>query len=282
MKQRSKRVLAIHDLSSFGHTSLMAIIPILYSRGIQVCALPTALLSSNTCYADYVMQDTTDLMQSMPRHWAKLGLEFDAIYSGFLGSPVQASIVTDLISKYRTDSTLIIVDPVLADDGKLYKCYDEQMVHAMKSPLQYADIITPNFTEACLLTNSVYHLEPDEPFIREICLKLSGQGPRHIVITSIPGGDSQQTHIAHFSTATQSLQMYPCDYIPCFYPGTGDTFTTILLADILNGIPIEIAIPNARDFVYNAIKLSLEVDSPHQEGLCLEMILGQSGGFNAR
>jgi len=260
----------------------MAIIPILYSRGIQVCALPTALLSSNTCYEDYVMQDTTDLMQSMPLHWVKLGLEFDAIYSGFLGSPVQANIVNDLISKYRTESTLIIVDPVLADDGKLYSCYDEQMVDAMKTPLHRADIITPNFTEACLLTNTVYRLDPDEPCIRDICTKLAEQGPRHIVITSIPGSDPRQTHIAYYNTITQYFQLYPCDYMPCFYPGTGDVFTTVLLADVLNGIPLELAIPNARDFVFNAIKLSLDVDSPHQEGLCLDIVLNQSGGFYVR
>ena len=274
MKQRSKRILAIHDLSGFGHTSLMAIIPIMYSRGIQVCALPTALLSSNTCYAGFVMQDTTEFMKSMLEHWLYLGMQFDAIYSGFLGSPQQATVLHDLIDKFCHDSTLIVVDPVLADDGQLYSCYDTEMVHAIKSPLQHADIITPNFTEACLLTDTPYRLDPDEALIDEICDRLSQLGPRHIGITSIPTIDPEQTLLAYYNTAGQGVRIYPCRYIPCYYPGTGDIFTTVLTAEIMNGIPIEIAIQTAIDFVYDAILLSLDVDSPHQEGVCLELMLG--------
>ncbi|PKN74096.1 MAG: pyridoxine kinase [Candidatus Cloacimonetes bacterium HGW-Cloacimonetes-3] len=266
-----KKLLAIHDLSGIGHTSLMAVIPIMYHYGIQTSVLPTSLLSGNTCYPGYFMQDTSAVMQAMIGHWQAMGITFNTIYSGFLGSPRQVEILAEAIKTLAAPDCLIVVDPVLADDGKLYSCYDESMVTSMQQAISFADLITPNYTEACFLTNSAYHQQPETGEIEQICKSLCAMGVKQVIITSIPAGKDTKTCYYHSSKGI--LNSYDCKYIPTFYPGTGDVFTSLITAKLLNNIDVNTAIREASVFIYEAITKSNAMGRDKREGICLDQML---------
>lgn len=273
MKLRQKRILAIHDLSGFGNTSLMAVIPLMYKAGIAVTALPTAILSANTCYDSYQELDSTAFMQKCLDHWQKLDLHFDAIYSGFLGNPKQVEIVCNALELFAGTDTIVVVDPVLADDGELYCCYDLQMVSAMRILVGRADLITPNYTEACLLAEFAYKPNPKPADIAVICRKLADLGASTIVITSVPGADKTHSNVVLYDARTGHDNVFECEYIPCFYPGTGDVFTAILVAEMINGSDISQSIQCAIAFVKEAILQSQSYDHDTREGVVLEHAL---------
>jgi pyridoxine kinase len=270
----SKRILAIHDLSGFGNTSLMAVIPIMSRFGIKVSALPTALLSANTCYKDYAWLDTTRFMRETITHYTELKLSFSAIYSGFLGSATQVQTVSDAVQKLASADTLVVIDPVMADDGKLYSCYDDSIISAMRELVGKADIITPNFTEACLLAGFEYRTNYAEQELHELCRRIAGLGPKSLIITSVPDAFGEGSRVLHYSDQSE-LNYYECEYIPAFYPGTGDIFCSLLLAMILNGTEIQAAIPMAVNFIHKAIRFSLASGEDPREGVLLEELLWQ-------
>mgnify|MGYP002348266935 FL=1 len=267
----SKKLLAIHDLSGIGHTSLMAVVPIMYHYGIQTAMLPTSLLSTNTCYPGYYMQDSTKIMQNILRHWCKLGIKFSCIYSGFLGSPEQVDILIEATQNLAEDGCLIVVDPVLADDGELYSCYDNSMVNAMKKAIAIADLITPNYTEACLLTDSPYQSLPEGAMILAMCQQMCASGTNKVIVTSVPADKGTKTY--YYDSASGSLQCFECRYIPAFYPGTGDVFASLVTAMLLNGEDIVSAIQFATGFIYDAINRTISIGRDHREGICLDIML---------
>lgn len=273
--------MAIHDLSGFGNTSLMAVIPIMYRKGISVCALPTAFLSANTCFPDYKMQDTTAFMRDCITHWKAMDLRFDAIYSGFLGSAAQSEIVIEAIDSFKTEATLVLVDPVLADDGLLYSCYDESMIAAMQKLISRADIITPNFTEACLLSGVSWKNSVSEIELKHICIQLARLGAGNIIITSVPSTNPQHSNVLLYEVEKQELSVFECNFIPCFYPGTGDIFASVLLAELMNDMDLQTAIQIGVDFVYQAITQSLDYTRNVGEGLLLEKALPMLDAINS-
>lgn len=151
-----KKVAAIHDLSGMGRVSLTVVIPILSSMGFQVCSLPTAILSNHTQYPDFTFLDLTDEMPRIIAEWKRLEVEFDAIYTGYLGSPRQIQIVSDFIRDFRRKDSLTVIDPVLGDNGKLYSNFNESMVVEMQHLVTHADVITPNLTELFYLLDRPY------------------------------------------------------------------------------------------------------------------------------
>ncbi len=269
----SKRVLAINDLSGFGNTSLMAIIPTLYSFGLALSVLPTSLLSANTCIEGYQMMETNDFMRKSLAHWQALKLEFSAIYSGFLANADQVQIVLDAIDAFAGEDCLVLIDPVMADGGELYNCYDESMIQAMRTLVARADIISPNFTEACFLADLPHLQKCTERDLQELCAKLHKLGAKELVITSVPH--------AKFSNAvlysnTQDISIFKTEYIPCFYTGTGDIFSTLMLAYRLQSMDIHEAISRATQSIHNAIELSQAANQPGAEGVLWEQILCRS------
>lgn len=189
MEQRViKRVAAIHDLSGFGRASLTAIIPTLSSMGVQVCPLPTAILSNHTGGFDhYSFVDLTDTMEEYIDHWKRLNLTFDCIYSGFLGSVRQIEIVAGFLDHFGGEDTLAVVDPVMGDNGRLYSSMKPEITEEMKKLVGKADIITPNFTEAAFLLGEPYREEITDEEVKAWLLRLSEMGPRTVIITSVPG-----------------------------------------------------------------------------------------------
>lgn len=270
----TKRILAIHDLSGFGNTSLMSVIPIMSRYGIQVSALPSAILSANTCYPDYVWLDTSTFMQSSIEHYIKLKRSFNAIYSGFLGSAAQVQTVQDAIRKMATADTLVVIDPVMAEDGELYSCYDQNMVLAMRKLVAAADLITPNFTEACLLADADYHMAYGPNELIALCHKISLLGAKSLIITSVPDAEGQGSRVLHYSPEGK-LNYYDCKYLPAFYPGTGDIFCSLILALLLNGLDLDTAIPRVVDFIHRVIAFSLQGAEDASEGVLLEALLWQ-------
>ncbi len=277
------RVAAIHDLSGLGHTSLTVVIPVLSTLGIEVCPLPTAVLSTQTSgFDDFCFVDLSAAMRDFLEHWKRLGLKFDAVYSGFLGSAAQAAIVADCINSCLDKGGLAVVDPVLGDNGKLDPTMTPEIVAAMRELVGKANCITPNLTEAALLLD-----EPcpeaalpdsgavmDQKTLKRWLRRLSDMGPEMAVITSVPlSGHKGSSSVAAFERRSGRFWQVDCRYIPAFYPGTGDTFTSVLTGSLLLGDSLPISMDRAVNFVTMGIRATFGHTRPCREGILLERVL---------
>ena len=208
--------MAVHDLSGMGRVSLMAVIPILSSMGLQVCPLPTAILSNHTQYPVYSFLDLTDEMKRIIEKWEELDMRFDAFYSGYLGSPKQAQIVEDFIRRFRRPTDLVVVDPVMGDNGSLYKGITEDMVTEMKKLICLADIITPNMTELFRLLDMPYQECMTDAELKAALKALSDKGPSIVIVTSVPVKDDPHSTSVYaynrFGTATGRLPALTCPH----------------------------------------------------------------------
>ncbi|MEA1974993.1 MAG: pyridoxamine kinase [Bacillota bacterium] len=270
-----KKVAAIHDLSGFGRASLTAIIPVLSTMRVQVCPIPTAVLSTHTGgFEDFTLIDLTDSMDQYVDHWAKIGLSFDCIYSGFLASVRQIDIVSKTIDLFSTEDNFVVIDPVMGDDGVLYQTMNDQMVISMRKLIKKADIITPNFTEAAYLLNKPYSLEITEDTIKLWIKELSDMGPEIVILTSVPDkSENKKTSVIAYNRANDVFWKVSCTYIPAYYPGTGDAFTSVIIGSLLQGDSLPISLERGVQFITNGIKASYGFDYPKREGILLERVL---------
>lgn len=272
-----KKVAAIHDMSGFGRSSLTAIIPTLSTMGVQVCPLPTAILSNHTGgFEKYSYVDLTDTMPAYIDMWKELGLEFDCIYSGFLGSTKQIQIVSDFIDYFGTGKNLVVVDPVMGDNGELYSAYTDAIIPAMKKLVAKAGMITPNFTEAAFLLG--YDKAPeaiDDETAKDWLTRLGELGPQIVVITSAPDMvNRQNTNVLAYDKEDGTFWKVGCRYIPAEYPGTGDTFTSVAIGSLLQGDSLPVALDRATQFISQCIKASYGFKYPKRNGVLLEKELG--------
>ncbi|MCL1804767.1 MAG: pyridoxamine kinase [Clostridiales bacterium] len=274
------RVAAIHDLSGYGRNSLSVVIPILSTMGCQAVALPTAVLSTHTGgFEDYAFEDLTGFMKKAIDHWMKLDIRFHCVYSGFLGSPAQVELVSDFIMRQREHKPLVVVDPVLADDGKLYATMDMDMVAGMKYLISRADVVTPNLTEASLLLGKSYKADLGEETLKEWLVSLADMGPETVVITSAPiSGKGKDISVAAYNRQSGHFWRAPCVYIPANYPGAGDVFTSVLTGSLLQGDSLPVALDRGVQFVTQAIRASYGFDYPRRDGVLLERVLGSLNG----
>jgi pyridoxine kinase len=270
-----QRVAAIHDLSGFGGGSLSAVIPILSAMGIQVCSLPTAILSTHTGgFTKFHFRDLTADMRCIVDHWRQLSLSFDGIYSGFLGSSEQIEIVDDFIRAFRKDSTLVVIDPVLGDDGKLYDTMGACMVDGMRSLIASADVITPNITEAALLLGlSGPATVSGTGEVKAWARALGDLGPKCVIITSVPEEHDRGTSVLAFDKGTGRFWKVACPYIPACYPGTGDIFASVITGSLLQGDSLPLSLDRAVQFVSMAIRATFGHNFPEREGVFLERVL---------
>ncbi len=274
MKNPVKKVCAIHDLAGLGHVSLNEVISIMTNMGHQVVSLPTAVLSSNTAYKNFRFVDLTDNMQSFIDHWKEVGIVFDAIYSGFLGSPQQIEIVKKLIIDFKNPSQIVVVDPVFGDDGELYSSFDLTMVEEMRKLVESADIITPNITEAAFLLEEDYPDFLDINTAKDWCKKLSDFGPKVVVLTSVPEDIAhKRTSVIAYNKEEKRFWKVSCDYIPTSYPGTGDAFTSVLLGSLMQGDSLPIALDRAVQFISIGIRSTYGFKHDISEGILLERVL---------
>lgn len=284
MRSPVTRVAAIHDLSGFGRTSLTVAIPVFSSMGIQVCPLPTAVLSSETgAFDDFHFVDLSEHMRFFLEHWQRLGLKFDAVYSGFLGSPGQASIVAECMETMLLPDGLAVLDPVLGDNGKLDPTQTQEMIESMRWLAGRAGCITPNLTEAALLLDEPMPLAArdqqnevvDAGMAKEWLVRLAEMGPEYTVITSVPLAERRKNGSAVIAYDRNHRRFWKvdCEYIPAFYPGTGDTFTSVLTACLLRGESLPMAMDRAVQFISLAIKISFGHNIHPREGIMLEKTL---------
>lgn len=273
MSRLLPRIIAIHDLSGFGRGSLTTVMPVLSAMGVQVCPVPTAILSTHTAFSGFSFLDTTASMSAFLAHWKDLGLRFDAIYSGFLGSPDQALIVQQFIDQFARDGQPVLIDPVMGDNGQLYDSLDPRMVGAMRRLIVSAAVITPNYTEACLLLNEKQQQRPDEQAIRTQLKALSALGPKQVIITSVPEKDRSRAIYAYDRMDSRFWKVSN-EFLPVDYPGTGDAFASVLLGSLLGGDCLPIALDRADQFVSLTIRQTFGYsDLPPQEGVVQEKML---------
>lgn len=268
------RVAAIHDLSGFGRSSLTVIMPILSTMGVQVCPLPTAVLSTHSAFPEYHFHDLTDELNPMIDHWKKLALRFDGIYSGYMGSVKQIDIVRDFIRDFRHSDQLVVVDPVLGDNGKLYRSFSSAMVSEMKELVRDANVITPNLTEAAFLLDEHYTEEITESELKDWSRRLSAFGPKTVIITSAPVTDRRgKTSVVAYNGTDDRFWKVVCDYMPASYPGTGDAFASVITGSLLQGDSLPIAIDRAVQFISIAVRATFGYNYQPSEGILLEKVL---------
>ncbi len=276
MKKPIQRVAAIHDLSGFGRVSLAVVIPILSTMGIQVCSLPTAVLSSHTGgFTNYKFIDLTDSMEGYITHWKEIGINFDCIYSGFLGSVKQIEIISRFIDDFANKETLVVVDPVMGDGGKLYPSMNQTMVKEMRQYIKKADLITPNYTEVLFLLEESLVEEMNDDLVKTYLRRLVDMGPKMVIITSVPVAHSpNMTNVIAYNRDDGRFWKVKCDYIPAYFPGTGDVFTSVTVGSLLQGDSLPIALDRAVQFITAAIRASYGHNYPRRDGIMLERVLG--------
>lgn len=271
---RVKKVAAVHDLSGVGRVSLTVIIPILSSMGFQVCPLPTAVLSNHTQYPHFSFLNLTDEMPRMIAEWKRLDVEFDAIYTGYLGSPRQIRIVSDFIDDFRREGSLVVVDPVLGDNGKLYTNFNETMVKEMQQLITKANVITPNLTELFYMLDLPYKEENSDEELKYHLRHLSDKGPQVVIITSVPvAGEAHKTSVYAYNRMGNRYWKVTCPYLPAHYPGTGDTFTSVVTGALLQGDSLPIALDRATQFILQGIRATFGYEYDNREGILLEKVL---------
>lgn len=276
-----RRIAAIHDLSCFGRCALTVIMPTLSVMGYQVVPVPTALLSTHTGgFKDLHFRDLTPDMEQISDHFSRLGVGFDAIYSGFLGSEEQIETVCRFLDRFSNvgESTgerpLVLVDPVMGDDGEPYSTYTPALMQGMKRLSRRAQLITPNLTEACFLTDTPYRdpsaMAPEEAlaFGEMLLCKLEEFGVCRVVITGIFLSDGTLANLGRDADGKRFCVRRPLEAHS--YPGTGDLFACVLLGSLLDGMCFADACARAADFIATVIGASAQISTPEREGVALE------------
>ena len=267
-----KKIAVINDFSGFGRCSIAVALPILSVMKVQCCPLPTSIFSNHTGFPSYFFEDYTSRMVPYMQEWKKLDLHFNGICSGFLGSKEQIEIVKKFFKEFKTEETQIIVDPVMGDYGKPYPTYTEEMCGEMKKLVEFADILTPNVTEACVLTDTPYKEKWKIEEIQEMAEKIHKMGPKKIVITGIVQGG----FIANFCYEEgQQPKVLRTHKEGTQRSGTGDIFASIIAADAVNGVPFYKSVKKASNFIKKCIIRSQELNIPLTDGVCFEEVLGK-------
>lgn len=267
------RVAAVHDLCGYGKCSLGVAIPVLSAAGCDVCPVPTGLFSSHTAYPGWYMHDTTDMLSDYLAAWKNIGVEIDAVYSGFLGAPEQVDRIRDLYNMYP--SALRVVDPVMADHGKVYPTYTPELCDAMAELACGADILTPNLTEASIILGQDWPgTDIDDDTAKRMIEGLLEKGAKNVVLKGIQR--EGESCIRNF-VAGQDCEPFEAknEYLPYMLHGTGDLYCSCLLAAIMAGKSLQEAVVFAGDFVHDAMIVSAKQPDFKERGVSFELIIGK-------
>ncbi|MBR4502027.1 MAG: pyridoxamine kinase [Clostridia bacterium] len=252
-----KRVLTIQDISCLGKCSLTIALPVISALGSETVILPTALLSTHTMFKNFTCKDLSDQIDPIAAHWKSEGVAFDAIYTGYLGSIGQIDQVRRLFDMFRGKDTLIVVDPVMADNGKLYPAFDMDYVKKNAELCAGADIIVPNITEAALMTGMEYREEYDDEYIRELLAGLDSLGAKVSVLTGV-SLKKGQTGVMGYDRATGEYYVYQNRRIDASYHGTGDLFSSTCVGEMMKGRSWRDAMRIAADYTAHTIEVTLQ------------------------
>ena len=267
-----KRVLTVQDISCLGKCSLTIALPVISAMGSETVILPTALLSTHTMFKNFTCLDLSDQIRPITAHWKQEGVLFDAIYTGYLGTEEEIDLVLELIRDFRTDDTLVFIDPVMGDNGKLYAAFDEHYAVKNASLCAAADVIVPNITEACLMTGIEYREQYDEAYIRKLLQSLAKLGSGTVMLTGVSLEDDK-TGVMGYDTVKQEYFCYQNNRIPASFHGTGDLFSSTLIGALMKGKSWHDAVKIAADYTAETIRVTMEDPKQPWYGVNFEQTL---------
>lgn len=266
------RILTVQDISCVGQCSLTVALPVISACGVEACPIPSAVLSTHTAgFKNFTFRDLTDDMPLIKEHWISEGIKFDAIYTGYLGSAKQISYVKDLMSSVIRSGGIAVIDPAMADNGKLYLGFDEAFVEEMKKLCATADYLVPNITEASLLTGIEYKTEYDRAYIDSLLSALTAMGCKNVVLTGVSYTPAT-TGVVIYENGVYSY--YEHEKIERGCHGTGDIYASAFIGSIMRGKSAYDAARIAADFTLLCIKETLK-EPDHWYGVKFEPVLGR-------
>lgn len=276
----TKKIAVINDLSGFGRCSLTAAISVLSAMGVQACPLPTAILTAQTEYPSYYCDDYTDKMEIYRTEWKKMNQKFDGIYTGFVASEAQIDHIFRFIDTFRTPDTFLLVDPVMGDDGITYDVFTPSLLAKMKELALNADIVTPNMTELCLLTDYPYEelirIADTSQLLNQIQhlgQHLCNMGPSKVIVTGIPFTEDGIRKMGNLYITNSEHALVAFPYVGGSYSGTGDLFASCLVAGIARDLNIPTIIKTAGTFLEYALTNSVRENVPENDGVNYEKYL---------
>lgn len=266
-----KKIALVNDVTGFGRCSVAVALPIISALKVQCCFLPTAILSNHTGFDTFFFDDYTSKMRQYINSWKKINLKFDGICTGFLGSEEQIDIVIEFLETFKTENNMVIIDPVMGDYGKIYPTYTDAMCEKMQHLIKYADCITPNLTELCRLLNIPYPKETPSPEeLNNLCEEISKEGPSKIVITGLKRDGDIENFIFEKGKEFKTIRVKK---IGEDRSGTGDVFTSIVSASLVNGEDFVHCVDKAVNFISKALKFTTDLKLPTTYGVCFEEFL---------
>ena len=265
-----KRILTIQDISCVGQCSLTVALPIISACSVETAVLPSAVLSTHTAgFSGYTFRDLTDDIPKIKEHWQKENIKFDAIYTGYLGSTKQIEYVADIFDCSGNEGCLKIVDPAMADNGKLYPAFDAEYVSEMKELCKKADFVIPNLTEACFLTDTEYKETYNEEYVNAITEKLHNLGAKNVIFTGVSFRNGKTGVLV---SQGGDIQYYEHDFLPNSCHGTGDIYASAFVGALMNGKTAFNAACIAADYTEECIKATAS-DKDHWYGAKFEPVL---------
>ena len=264
-----KRIVSIQDVSCLGKCSLTVALPIISAMGVECSIVPTAVLSTHTMFSGFTCKDLTDQIEPIAAHWKESGLGFDAVYTGYLASAEQIDYVCAFFDAFRQDGGMVVVDPVMADNGKLYPAFGPDFPAQMARVCAKADLILPNLTEASLLTGLPYRTEQDEGYIKELLQALAALGPRYVALTGV-SFEPDKLGVMYYDKVTGQYGSYFTQRLPASFHGTGDIFASTCVGALTRGLPLGDALTLAADYTVESIRLTLESPDANWYGVEFE------------
>ncbi len=266
----NKRILTIQDISGVGQCSLTVALPVISACGVETCVLPTAVLSTHTGgFKNFTFRDLSEDMPKIHKHWMSEGITFDAIYTGYLGSAKQVEYVLDILSTMGNENSVNIVDPAMADWGKLYAGFDKSFVEAMKRLVPATDYLLPNVTEACFLTDTPYTDDPDEKLVKQMMCKLYEMGAKNVILT---GKAFTQGKTGAIIYDGKEFLCYEHEKMEKSSHGTGDIYASVFTGALMRGKSVLESASVAADFVVECIKCTAQEEN-HWYGARFEPVL---------
>lgn len=264
-----KRIVTIQDISCVGKCSLTVALPIISAMGIETAAIPTAVLSTHTAFKNFTCRDLTGDLPKIAKHWKKEKFDFDGIYTGYLGSIEQIDMLKEFFKQFKTSNNFVFIDPVMADNGKLYAGFDEKFVKEMKELCKIADIIVPNLTEASYMLEKEYKENYSEQEIKDMLIELSFLGPKYVVLTGVSFNENK-LGVMSYNKETNKFFTYFKEKVPAKYHGTGDIFASTLVGAITNRNTLEEGLKVAVDYVWETINDTYKTNKKDVYGVNFE------------
>lgn len=253
-----KRVLTIQDISCVGKCSLTVALPVISAFGIETSVLPTAVLSTHTAFKGFTFRDLTSDLRKIAKHWLEQKIDFDALYTGYLGSFEQLEIVSEIFEQFKTENNFILVDPVMADNGKLYPGFDQKFALSMAKLCSKADIIVPNLTEASFMLDIPYvNNDYDEEYVKDLLIKLTDLGCKTAVLTGI-SFEKGKIGVYGYDSVKKEFFSYFNKHLPQSFHGTGDIFASTICGALTKGNSLAKSLEIAVDFTVKSIESTIE------------------------